>query len=72
MGEDKRAICEKLCEVLQMTRQCNDLISLDWSGYQTNCEEYVTASFIGGGRKIINVSMDSGIAMISDIVKMLR
>lgn len=70
MKEDKRAICEALLPVLQMTRQLNDLTGLEYSSASPEGVEYVTALF-REGRKVINVSGDSGIAMISDIISRL-
>lgn len=65
-GEDKETICALLCKTLQQTRGAADLISLTYDGES----ETVTAVFEGGARKI-NVAMDSGIAMIRDIVNHL-
>lgn len=69
MNEDKRKIVSSLVPILQLTRQCWDLADLDYSGPLPNGDEIVTAFFLSGGRKCINVSGDSGIAMISDIAK---
>lgn len=63
-SEDKNKICKSLCKVLQLTRGAFDLISLDYDSET----EIVTATFEGGTRKI-NVAMDSGTAMIRDIMK---
>lgn len=70
MKEDKRAICEVLLPVLQMTRQLDDLTGLEYSGVLPDGSEHVTALF-RAGRKVINVSGESGIAMISDIIHIL-
>ena len=69
MEEDKRQIVNMLLPVLQQTRQCWDLADLDYSGHLANGDENVTAFFLSGGRKCINVTGDSGIALISDIAK---
>ena len=50
-------------------RQCWDLTDLEYSGHLANGDELVTAFFLSGGRKCINVSGDSGIALIIDIAK---
>lgn len=65
-GEDKETICKLLCKVLQKTRGAADLVSLTYDSES----EIVTAAFEGGTKKI-NVSMDSGTAMIRDIVNHL-
>lgn len=64
--ENKTKICNELCKVLQLTYNASDLVSLDYDPEM----EIVTAVFEGGSRKI-NVAMDSGTAMIRDIVNHL-
>ncbi len=64
--EDKETICKLLCKVLQKTRGASDLVSLTYDSKS----EIVTATFEGGTKKI-NVAMDSGTAMILDIVNYL-
>lgn len=63
--EDKQKICDLLLATLQATRNAHDLISLTYDGDR----ETVTATFVGGGKYIINVALDSGTAMIRDIMK---
>ncbi len=65
--EDKETICCLLCEVLQKTRGCADLRSLDFG----RKDEIVIAVFESRSQKI-NVAYDSGMAMIRDIVNHLR
>lgn len=65
--ENKQEICNLLLAALQATYNAADLLSLD---YDTK-KEVVTATFEGGGKRIINVAMDSGTAMIRDIMKHL-
>lgn len=52
-------------ETLKLTRLGTDLIDLDY----IEEKELVVAHFEGGGKKEINVAMDSGIAMIRDIIR---
>ncbi len=63
--EDKQKICDRLLETLKLTRQLYNLIDLDY----IEEKEIVVAHFEGGGKKEINVAMDSGIAMIRDIIR---
>lgn len=63
-GEDKAVICKLFCKVLQKTRGASDLVSLEYDEEH----EIVTATFESGGTRRINVAMDSGTAMIRDIV----
>lgn len=64
--EDKQEICNLLLPALQATRGLYDLEKLDFDAHS----ETVTAWF-PGGTTIINVAMDSGTAMIVDIMKRL-
>ena len=68
--EDKQMICDKLTEALKLTRQYEDLQSLIFMRKDVD-HETVTALFASGGTREINVSMDSGSAMIRDILKAL-
>lgn len=65
--ENKQSICNALCEALQLTRGYFDLDELIYD------EETETVDAVYLGRKItINVAMDSGAAMIRDIMRGLR
>lgn len=57
-----------LCEVLRKTSNQQDLKALKYEILDNN-EEIVTAEWESGGKRQINVSMDSGTAMIRDIMK---
>lgn len=72
MEENKQEICDSLLKTLQKTRHLSDLYSLIYTGKMTSGNEYVVATFRTGNRKAINVTADSGIAMIKDIVKWLE
>lgn len=65
--EDKKMIIEKLYDALVETRELHDLADLYY--IQEDSEEYVVALFVRGGTKKINVTMDSGIAMIRDVLR---
>ena len=65
--EDKQVICDMLLETLRRTRNFSDLIELAYDGEA----EIVRAIFASGGEKIVNVAMDSGVAMIKDIMRAL-
>lgn len=67
--EDYQAICDSLCETLKQTRQYDDLRELV---HFFNCgDRRVWAIFKNGSKREINVTMDSGIAMIKDILRNL-
>ena len=65
--EDKKEITEALLPVLQLTRGFSDLVSLEYDCNEY--EEWVTAIFANGHTKIVNVTMDSGTTLISDIIR---
>lgn len=66
-AEDKQEICDLLCKALQATRGHYDLLQLAYEKAENGSE---TVSIIWeGGFQTVNVSMDSGTAMIRDIMK---
>ena len=64
--EDKQKICDLLLPALQATRNLYDLEKLTY--YRDGDRETVTATFRNGYDKHVNVAMDSGTAMIKDII----
>lgn len=68
--ENKTMICAWLTATLALTRQCSDLTLLTYKKDETTGEETVTAHFANGQKKI-NVTADSGVAMIKDILRAL-
>ena len=68
MQENYGSICRELCALLRKTRYLSDLKELVHE-YEPNGDRTVIAEFDGGYSKKINVSSDSGIAMIADILK---
>ena len=75
--ENKQAICDALCEVLRMTTNAGKGNALQELGYMPEgngmYSEVVRPIFENGagedGWYDVNVSCDSGTAMISDIAK---
>ena len=65
--EDLQKVCDLLTETLKATRNLNELEKLE---YQKNCE-IVIATFTNGNIKKVNVMLDSGTAMITDIIKQI-
>lgn len=67
--ENKQRICNSLLATLILTREYEDLVRLEYEkeGY----DETVIAYYGNGGTRVINVSMDSGSAMIKDILENL-
>lgn len=69
MEENKQHILDLLLPTLQATRDLGDLKNLRYEkGFGG---EYVIAEF-ESGTKSCNVTMDSGVAMVRDVLKALR
>lgn len=66
MTEDKQAICDALLQTLQLTRAGAEIEALRYSKER----ETVTIAYPDGITPV-NVDLDSGAAMILDIVKAL-
>lgn len=64
MTENKQKICDLLLITLQVTSNAADVISL----IHDEESETVTVTFLSGGKRVVNVAMDSGTAMIRDIM----
>ena len=65
MGENKQAILDMLLMAINKTRAGEDVIALRYDP----AKEIVHVDFISGeDGRIINVAMDSGWAMIKDVV----
>lgn len=63
--EDKGRICELLLKALQETRNHGDMTELAYD----EASETVTIRWLSGGKRVVNASMDSGTAMIRDIMR---
>lgn len=62
--EDKQKILDLLLPALQATRNLSDLVELEYR----EDRGLVYAKFAGGNQKIVNVAMDSGTALIRDVI----
>jgi hypothetical protein len=67
-GEDKQLICSLLCWTLKATRDQADLKQLIYHKDEEHDTELVEVVYSEGGTNV-NVAMDSGIAMIRDILR---
>lgn len=65
--ENKQFILDYLLMALQQTRHANDIVDLKY-----DCDrEIVTVKFESGGKRFVSVAMDSGVAMIRDVMNHL-
>lgn len=69
--EDKQKICDLLLPALQATRNLNDLVSLRYVADKDWGRQHVLATFANGYVKTANVTMDSGTAMIRNIIRQI-
>ena len=66
--EDKQKILDAFCKVLQMTRSCSDLVDIIYSIPDESGLEYAILVFKHGDR-MVNITGDSGTAMLKDVLK---
>jgi len=71
MEENKQEICNKLCLALQCTSGQRDLIGIEYRAFE-NDREIARMVYEGGSWKEVNVSADSGTAMIRDIMEAIK
>lgn len=71
MEENKRAICADLLSLLQKTRAGRDIVDLEYHDNEFTDNAHVTIIWADRSTKIIDVTCDSGIAMIRDIIRHL-
>ena len=69
MDEDKQLICDLLLKTLQATRGGSKLVNLFYS--VESGRETVMAEFQGGWKKVADVTMDSGAALIFDVMRQI-
>lgn len=66
--EDKEQIAYSLLPVLRCTRQGRDIIGLRYEQLKSG-DEVVHIQYKSGADAMANVTLDSGIAMIKDIIR---
>lgn len=66
--EDKQKILDAFCKVLQMTRSCSDLVDIIYSISDESGLECAILAFKYGDR-MVNITGDSGTAMLKDVLK---
>ena len=69
MMENKQEICNLLLKALQATRGGEDITALDYVNDKEVGVETVTMHYKNGYAKTMDVSCDSGTALIKDIMK---
>lgn len=69
--EDKLEICNALLQTLRLTRDGRDISYIVYENSPMRREEIVTLEFNDGNIRKINVTADSGTALIRDVLKAL-
>ncbi len=69
--EDKQKICDLLCKTLQATSNAWDVVSITYQVDDDSDTQTAIVEFQSGGKRYINVSWDSGTALIRDIMEHL-
>lgn len=69
MMENKQLICDLLLKALQATRNGADVIAMKYSNDKEVGIEIVEVYFGNGAIKTVDVTADSGTAIIKDILK---
>lgn len=66
--ENKQKICNGLCRLLRSTTGGSDIVSIQYDPLKETVEVLKDSGY----RQEINVAMDSGMALIKDVMKQLR
>lgn len=66
--ENKRKICELLLQTLQATDKGRDIVSLEYCTNEFTDDAHVDVTYAYGYIKRVDVTADSGFAMIRDII----
>lgn len=69
--ENKQHICDLLTETLRATQDQADLQRIRYEEIGPG-DQQVVLDYEGGGHRSVNVSLDSGIAMVRDILRALQ
>ena len=69
MEESKSSICRHLCEALKWTRAHQDILYMKYEKDDGAGIEFVHIGYKSGRRLAVDVTADSGIALIHDILK---
>ena len=83
MKEDKQKICASLLEVFKLTRERDNIVSIKYEKESSEVidvdgrrieahSEFANVLYVSGLLQQINVTADSGMAMISDIMQQIR
>ena len=70
--ENKSVIAKHIEELLKCTRFGQDLVSVEYDNNHSCTNEYLIITWENGHIEMINVTADSGLAMIIDLAKWLK
>lgn len=69
--EDKREILARLLHALQATRAGSDIVALELEQNEQRYSQYCVIVFKSGCRKKVNITADSGLAIMEDVIHAL-
>lgn len=69
VGEDRDFICRQLAKLLQHTRAGSGIRDITRSQETPHADEFATIKYSNGYNQFVNITADSGIAIIKDICK---
>lgn len=70
MTENKKRICVRLLGTLNLTRAGTGIVGLEYEDHDG--DESVVIRYVGGKSRRIDVTADSGTALIKDIIRAIE
>ena len=71
MKENTFILCQRLLKLVQATRAGADVIDIEYFGNDHTDDAHVDITWVSGHTKRVDVTADSGIAMIKDVLEQI-
>ena len=71
MKENTFILCQSLLKLVQATRAGADVIDIEYFGNDHTDDAHVDITWASGSTKRVDVTSDSGIAMIKDVLEQI-
>ena len=69
MKENTFILCQRLLKLVQATRAGADVVDIEYFGNEFTDDAHVDITWASGFTKRVDVTADSGIAMIKDVLE---
>ena len=69
MKENTFILCQRLLKLVQATRAGADVVDIEYFGNDHTDDAHVDITWANGSVKRVDVTCDSGIAMIKDVLR---